>query len=370
MARTILKVSAVDVGFDADKVLTTTPSYPHTWREKSVFVPTTERILGELRALTGVENAALRANVPLGSRNQPASVFVQGNPDPLSSSLAPGSSLSGSPGYFGALGVRTVVGRDFTDTDAEAALPVAIVNQWAAQRWFGTRDPIGQTIRIQVGDARPAELTVVGVVANSKAARPNLLLAQDGPEIYRPYAQSPTSFPVFIVRASGDPGGLVSPVRQLMTQMVPDRPLGSTLVSQNVRNQFAGVQRNAMQIAAFALVGLLLALIGIYGVLSFDVNSRSREIGIRGALGASRGVIARWVLFDASQLTLVGVVIGVPAAVAATKLIRGLLYGTSPTDPLTFVFVAFVVVVAALLASYVPARRAAGVDPVVALRAD
>jgi putative ABC transport system permease protein len=137
-----------------------------------------------------------------------------------------------------------------------------------------------------------------------------------------------------------------------------------------VRNQFAGVRRNTMQITAFALVGLLLALIGVYGVLSFDVSSRSREIGIRGALGASRGTIARSVLFGASRLTLIGVAIGVPAAIITTKLIRGLLYGTSPTDPASLIVVAFIVFVAGLLASYVPARRAAGVDPVVALRSD
>lgn len=370
MARTTLNVARVNVGFDADKLITATPSYPHTWRDKSIFVPTTDRILKELQSTTGVELAALRTTVALGSRNQPPSIFVQGSPDAVPSSATPANALSISPGYFQTIGVKTIAGRAFTDADIETSMSVAIVNQWAAQRWFAGRDPIGQTIRIQAGDGQPVVLSVVGVVANSKAARPNLLLAQDGAELYRPYAQAPTSFPVFLARASGDPRTLVTPVRQLMTRMVPDRPLGSAVVSQNVRNQFAGVERNAIQIAAFAGIGLLLALVGIYGVLSFDVSSRSREIGIRAALGASRGAIAQRVLLDASQLTALGVLVGVPVSLAAAKLIQGLLFETSASDPVTYAVVGLSIVGVAMLAAYVPARKAATVDPVTALRAD
>ena len=146
-------------------------------------------------------------------------------------------------------------------------------------------------------------ITVVGVAATSKAARPNLLLDEDGPEFYRPDDQAPSAFPAFFVSAASRPEPLLRPVSLLLARLVPDRPVFSTLVSQTVTQQLGGVRTNAMQILAFAVVGLLLAVIGVYGVLSFDVSRRTREIGIQSALGASRARIAGNTLLDAARLT-------------------------------------------------------------------
>jgi ABC-type antimicrobial peptide transport system permease subunit len=159
-------------------------------------------------------------------------------------------------------------------------------------------------------------------------------------------------------------------VRELLTRLVPDRPLSTVPVSHTVQRQLGGVRTNAMQIAGFALVGLLLAVIGVYGVLAFETARRTREIGIRGALGASRSRIARMVLVDATKVMGLGLLIGLPAALSGMRLIRGLLYSTDPRDPMVYGAVALCIVLVSLVAAYIPARRASRVDPLEALRAE
>ena len=196
------------------------------------------------------------------------------------------------------------------------------------------------------------------------------LLDEDGPELYRPFDQAPSAFPSFFVAAASRPEPLLRPVSVLLARLVPDRPVFTTFVSETVAQQLGGVRTNAMQILAFAVVGLLLAVIGVYGVLSFDVSRRTREIGIRSALGASRARIAANTLTDAAKLTAIGVLIGVPVALFATRLIGSLLYTTSPRDPIVYGAVIACIAAISLVAAYLPARRAVRVDPIVALRAN
>jgi putative ABC transport system permease protein len=368
LAKTAFRLSQLGLGFDAANVLSGSPSYPHPWRVKEKYLPVTQQILVELARLPGAQAAALRASVPLGSRGSPGAITLEGQAAPLPRSAAPTATLSVSPGYFGALGIAISRGRDLSEQDLEAMPPVAVINEWAAVRWWPGQDPIGRIIRIDTAPSLPISLTVVGVVRNNKAAGQNLLLSVDGPEIYRPYRQAPSAFPTFFVRAAGSPASLLRPIRDALVRLVPDRPVFASLMAENVRDQLGGVRLNAIQILAFALVGLALALLGIHGVLSYAVRQRTQEIGIRGALGASRRGIERMVLADAARLTALGVAVGLLAALLASKLIRGMLHGVSPSDPAVYVAVALAVGLVSLLAAYAPARRAARVDPVITLR--
>jgi predicted lysophospholipase L1 biosynthesis ABC-type transport system permease subunit len=213
-------------------------------------------------------------------------------------------------------------------------------------------------------------VTVVGVVRDNKAAQPNVLLAIDGPEVYRPYEQAPSAFPTYVVRATNGlaPQALLRPTRQALIRAVPDRPLFTQLVAEQVALQLAGVRTNALQIMAFALIGLVLSLVGIHGVLAYTVSRRTREIGIRGALGATRGTLRAMVLRDALLLVVVGLVIGLPAAALAAPVIGGLMHGGRLADPLVYFAVAVTVLLASFVASWIPARRASNVDPNIALR--
>ena len=367
MTRTVLHFAQVDLGFSANRLVSGVPSFPHPWRVPEKYLPVTRQILAELAQMPGVGAVGLRASNPLPRRGRSA-VVLQGAAEPLPAGLVPPVALSVSPGYFAAVGVPITTGRVFTERDTKESIPVAIVNEWAARRWWPDRDAIGQTVRVDTGGGGTLAITVVGVAANNKAARPNLLLDEDGPELYRPYDQSPSAFPAFLISATSRPEALLRPVNVLLARLVPDRPVFASLVSQTVAQQLGGVRTNAMQILAFAMVGLLLAVIGVYGVLSFEVSRRTREIGIRSALGASRGRIAGGTLMDAGKLVALGVAIGVPAALFASRLLAGLLYTTSPRDLPVMASVVASVVLVSLIAAYLPARRAVRVDPIIALR--
>jgi predicted permease len=303
LTKTAFRLAGQDPGFLAGPVVDASPSYPHPWRVKEKYLPVTRQILAELAGFQGVGSAALRAPTPLG-RAQPSGtprMVVDGRE--LDPAATPRGGISVSPGYFGALGIAVLAGREFSESDLEGSPPVAIVNQWAAQHWWPGGSPLGATIQIDTAPALPLRLTVVGVVRDNKAAARNFLLSEPGPELYRPYEQASSAFPEFLLKMRSAPGAALRPVRQLLAQRVPDRPVFASLLSEQVADQLGGLQLTAVQIMAFALVGLGLALLGIHGVLSYMVGRRTHEIGVRGALGASRGSIERLVLRDAGRLT-------------------------------------------------------------------
>ena len=370
MAATVLRLSHVDLGFDVGRIVQGTPSFPHPWRVKEIYVPLERRILAELGALPGAASVAMRASNRLGAPGAPGEIRLAGESSPLPSTAVPNAAIAASPGYFATTGVRLVAGRDFDGGDREASVPVAIVNEWAARHWWPNANAIGQ--RLQIDTARGASLTVtvVGVVRDNKAAQPNVLLAADGPELYRPFEQAPSAFPTFLVRATTGlaAAALLRPTRQALIRAVPDRPLFTQLASEQVAHQLGGVRTNALQILGFATIGLVLALIGVHGVLAYTVSRRTREIGIRGALGASQGALRVMVLRDAMVLVILGLAIGLPLAAFASRFLSELLHGTSVSDPLVYLFVVLVIVVASIVASWIPARRASRVDPLTALR--
>jgi predicted permease len=370
MTITVLRLARVDVGFDASRLVEGTPSFPHPWRVKETYLPAERRILADLAALPGASSVAMRALNPLGGRGAPGEIRLSGDASPLPLTLSSAAIAAVSPSYFATTGVRLVAGRTFNDADRESTVPVAIVNEWAARRWWPNENAVGQLVRIDSAPGAGLRVTIVGVVRDNKAAQPNVLLAVDGPEVYRPFDQAPSAFPTFLVRATNGlaPQTLLRPTRLALIRAVPDRPLFTELVAKQLSLQLEGVRTNALQILGFALIGLVLALVGVHGVLAYTVSRRTREIGIRGALGASQGRLRVMVLRDALLLVVIGLAIGLPVAAFASRFLEELLHGTSIVNPAVYVAVTAIVVVAAFVASWIPARRAARVDPVIALR--
>lgn len=369
MAHTVIRLSRVQLGFEPASLVEASPSFPHSWRVKDRFLPVTRDIADQLALLPGVSGVAIRSMSALGPRGASSSISLEGQAEPLPPGLVPRDAVTVSPGYFRFLGIRLVRGREFEAGDREISVPVALINQWTARRWWPGQDPLGRTIRVDTAAAAaPVVLTIVGVVADNRAAQPNLLLAGDGAEVYRPYEQAPSAFPTFLVRTSDTPEPLLRPARELLARLVPDRPVFATLVSERVDDQLRGVRVNALQILGFAVVGLGLALVGIYGVLSYSVSRRTRELGVRGALGASRSQLTTLVLRDAARLTAVGLLIGLPLTSLALRPIESALHGTSRTDGVVYGVVAALVLLVTLVASLVPARRASRIDASIALR--
>lgn len=370
MAATVLRLSKVDLGFDAGQLVQGTPSFPHPWRVKETYLPIERRILAELAALPGAASVAMRASNRLGAPGAPGEIRLAGEPSPVPASAAPNAALAVSPGYFATTGVRLVAGRDFDGGDRDASLPVAIVNEWAARHWWPGVNAVGQRLQIDTAAGASLTVTVVGVVRDNKAAQPNVLLAADGPEIYRPFEQAPSAFPTFLVRSIGGlaPQSLLRPTRQALIRSVPDRPLFTQLVSEQVARQLGGVRTNALQILGFATIGLVLALIGVHGVLAYTVSRRTREIGIRGALGATQGALRLMVVRDAMVLVILGLALGLPMAAFASRYMGELLHGTDAANPGVYLLVSLLLMVASFVASWIPALRASRVDPVSALR--
>jgi predicted permease len=266
-----------------------------------------------------------------------------------------------SPGYFGAIGMRLVKGRWITDADPPDA---TVINETMAQRAFGAGDPIGQSI-----DRLGRQIRVVGVAANLKYSK---LDADPGPEIFRAYPRNlgPGRVTMTLaLRVAGDPLGVAPAARRLISNIDPAQPIYSIETLQKALSRSIAPRRfNLYLLGTFAAASLLMAMVGIYGVIAYSVAQRTREIGIRMALGAQRGEVVRMVVRQGMAIALAGIAAGVVAALGLTRFMASLLYGVRPDDTATFALVALVLAATALLASWGPALKAAVVDPLIALR--
>jgi putative ABC transport system permease protein len=367
MTVTVLRVGRFDFGIPYEQLVVGSPSYQHSMRTKDKFMPLTDKIVTALRALPGARNIGLYALVPL-QHTGTTGITLEGAAAPLPQGIVPSASVSVNETYFETVGAPILRGRAFATFDREGTPPVAIVNEWAARHWWPGGDAIGQIVRIDTAASQSVELTIVGVVKDNRAAGQSLVLSQPGPELYRPYLQAPSAFPTFYVRTN-QPAQVLRPLRLMLASLVPDRPVSTSTMIDEANGQFKGIRLDAEQTLGFALLGLALALIGIYGVLSYSVGQRAREIAIRGALGATRGRIVAMVVGDALGLTAGGLVIGLAVSAIGTNVIAGLLHGTDAHDPTVYAIVAIGVATMTALASYLPARQAARTEPVDAMKA-
>jgi putative ABC transport system permease protein len=292
--------------------------------------------------------------------NEAMGVEIQGVPPPLKGTHGAGVDAV-TPGFFQTMRIPLVAGRDFRTRDSAANAPVAIVNQAFARHFLPNRDPLGERI------VNGSELMrIVGVVAD---VRQRGLLNAPMPTVYTPYAQHPTAFVSLVIRTGGNPRAIVSALRAQAQQLDGELPVFAVeTMDQRLSGMIAPQRFEMVAVSVFALVALLLAALGTYGVISYSVAERTHEIGIRMALGAGRSAVVGMVVRTTLLLALAGVAIGIAGSLALTRYLASLLYGVRPDDPWAFSLAAAVLILAAVLAGYLPARRAMRVDPIAALR--
>ncbi len=360
-----LALQRTDPGFNPHQLLTFTFQLPRTRYSRAQEVSFYTRLLARLRQTPGVRSAS--GVVPL-PETDPWSLSFEIEGHPVASAMRPVAGfVMASPGYFHTMGIPILQGRGFTEADDEKAPPVTVVSQAFAHRYFPNEDPVGRRIRTRASmGGVPPWREIVGIVGDVKDRG---LAGTPGPVYYVPYNQLPLTTLTFIVRAKGNPRALVSLVRSEMVSMEPNIPLYDIeTMEQYLASSSAQARFNTILLGIFASLALLLAAVGLYGVVSYSVSQRTHEVGVRMALGARREDVLKLVVGQGFKLTLIGVGIGIAAALVLTRYLSSLLYGVKPTDPLTFVVVSLTLTGVALLACYVPARRAASVDPMVALR--
>jgi predicted permease len=383
MLKSFAQLLRVDPGFEPNQVLRLDlalpgAKYPEPQQQTAFY----NDLIARLRALPGVESAGATTQTPLGPGDNWIAFAIEGRPDPPQGAQQQAAVRAVSDDYFRTMKIPLRKGRFFSNADARVALPLirwfeqqpfpehfkepqaapaVIINETMARLYWPNEDPLGHRLSILFSPW----LTVVGVVGDVHHTG---LHTPPNPELYLSQLQEPQSAMAVMARTSGDPLQLASAAREQVKAIDKDLPVTVTTMDQIFSNSLAGQRFNTLLLGIFASVAFLLAMIGVFGVINYSVAQRTHEIGIRIALGAQRGDVFRLVVGQGLILALVGVGLGTAGALALTRLITGLLYSVSPTDGPTFLMVSLIVTVVAVLACYLPARRATRVDPLVALR--
>ncbi|MGA9769007.1 MAG: ABC transporter permease [Blastocatellia bacterium] len=370
MIRSFGMLVNVDPGFDPKNVLTgrislTRASYENTEERVRYVNQTLER----LKALPGVESAAFVAPMPFSGGNVGGDFRIEGHSKPEPGQEPSANVRSVTPQYFQAIRIPLRKGRYFTEEDRQGGVGAAIINETLARRYFADEDPVGKRISnigANQNDGDPERWEIVGVIGD---VHHSSLIKAATPELYLPYQQNSWSWGNFFVRTTTAP----APLTQSFTDQIrlSDKTVAITNVqplTQAISNTVAQTRFYTLLFSLFGATGLILTLTGIYGVISYTVSQRTQEIGIRMALGAQARDVLKMLVGQGMVLTAIGIAIGVVVAGALTRLMANLLFGVSATDPLTFVVIALLLAFVALLACWIPARRATKVDPMEALR--
>ncbi|HLZ42152.1 MAG TPA: ABC transporter permease [Candidatus Sulfotelmatobacter sp.] len=358
-----------DLGFQPDHVLGLEiflPRNRYPSEQPQTRLSFVSGVLANLKELPGVQSVAATNYLPLTGFWGTTDFVIQGR-TPVNESQKPtADSRLVTPGYFSSMGITLLQGRDFTDSDRLGSEQVAIMNSTLAHRYFGNEDPVGKIVELEGDDAPVKRWRVVGVVSDVRAFGPEEAAHAD---LYRPLAQ--VTFPLlgFVVRSTGDPAMLLKSAQQAVWRVDKDQPIFDSMPLSLLAAQSLTLRRTStMVLASFAILALLLAALGLYGVMSYSVSQRTHEFGIRMALGARRQDVLQLVLRSGIGLVLVGEAIGLAAALLLARLSSSLLFGVSPDDPWTLATALAVLTLVAVVASYIPASRATRVDPMVALR--
>ena len=377
LVRTLSKLQAVDTGVHAEHVLTLSLPLDGPIEEIPLRHPENlaayERIRDRVAALPGVETAAVGAAAPLRGLDLVMEVKAEGRA-PAPNRPTPRAGFNAvDPGYFTAAGVPLLGGRAFGASDRRGTAPVVVLNESLARQLFGDEDPIGRRVAwtgelLKFTPFSGGWRTVVGVVGDT---RDQGLDRAPTPTMFHPFAQEVVVSGSLVVRTKSDPAALQPEIVRAIREVAPRQLIGRVATIEQIRDETVAPRRlNALFIASFGTLAMVIAMVGIAGVLAFSVSSRTAEIGIRMSLGATAARVRRMVLGQGGELLAAGLAVGVAGALLAARLLRGLLFGVTPSDPATLGAVALLIAAVGVAACWVPAARAAHVDPAVALRAE
>jgi predicted permease len=368
MIRSLQRSQAVDPGFDVERLLTMQVSLPPQRHPRDRIIAFSQQLRERLHTLPGAQSVALASDLPLGGSTSGGPIELEGMHDTPAGGEIRMFRHRVTPGFFSTLGIPLIKGRDFTASDHAQSPGVVIISESMARRYWPNEDPLGKRLReTSSGDSW---LSIVGVVGEVKyrglPQNPNA-----DPDVYFPLLQEPNRSLFLAVRTSVDPASLAAGARGALRKLDPDLPAYRvTTMAERVANQSTQSRFSAWLLGIFSALALVLAAVGIYSVMAYAVEQRSREIGIRVALGASSAVVLKMVIGQGMRLALLGIALGLGAALALTQTMKRLLFGVSATDSMTFIGVAVLLALVALVACYVPARRASKVDPMVVLRCE
>jgi putative ABC transport system permease protein len=370
LTRTFIQLLRVDAGFRADHVLTFELSLPSTrYPDRQRIAQFYQQALPRLRAVAGVDSAALTEAVPMGDAPEATVVRIPDHPQATGNAAPMVDYTIASPDLFATLGTPFVRGRDFLDSDTDYAPGVTVINRAMAQRYWPNEDAIGKKVVIPAHPDRP--IFVIGIVANTKHSS---LREAPSPEMFVPYTQDAwpsMAIMQIVLRSRAAPGAVMAGSRDALHSIDPGLPVAKVTTLSAMTGSVLSQERFSMVLLSFfGAFSLLLAAVGIYGVISYSVGRQTREIGIRMALGAPREVVFRAVLGYGLRLAGLGIGCGIVAALAVGQALTSFLYGVKSYDPLTFAAVPLVLALVAALAGLLPARRAASIDPMQALKTE
>ena len=368
LLRSFIKLQGVDLGFRAGGVLTASVDLPGTRYDLTHAEIAFQEALTRIAALPGVVSAAGASCQPVPYACIGTGFFRVDRPTPGHGEMPTGQVRPVTPGFFRTLGIPQVAGRDFSESDTAVSAPVIVVSEELARQQFPGESPLGHRMRVyfeHVSGRDDVEWTIVGVVGNLRSRL-------DGPvrqTVFVPRSQRPNTGMELFVRTAQDPLALGRSVRDVVHRIDPEAPVEIRTLDTVVGNTIARPRALSILVAVFAGVGLALAAIGVYGVMAYSVRERTQEIGVRMALGATEQSVARLIVGQALRLVIVGVAIGLAAAMLLTRSLGSLLYQVEPLDPWTFAGTAILLLAIATIAAYVPARRGMRMAPIQALRA-
>ena len=389
LTRTMVRLSEVDSGLRAEEVLAldvpllqlsggpSGGSDPMAWFRHLLELDAAakqqyERMRSEIRALPGVTEAGLGSSMPLATSMMAFEVKAEGRASAVGEAVPHADVRTASPEYFRASGIPLLRGREFTSTDQPGSGLVVIVNKTFADQFFPGEDPVGKRIAwtgelLKFSPISGDWRTIVGVTGNT---RDGGLDAEPRATVFMPFTQMLSIGGALVIRADSNAPGLVAAATRIVHHIAPMAPIVSVLTLAQIKDQSVAPRRlNAELIASFGILAVIIAAVGIAGVLAFSVSARTNEIGIRMSLGADRGRVQRMVLREGGVLLMIGLVVGVAGAYVAGGIIRGLLFGVAPHDPATFIGVAVMMTAIGVVACWIPALRAARIDPAITMRA-